>query len=334
MTNDNIQVAELLNRCSDALNHVHHDLALSLLNEFDKTYGGKQLAPDIVYVRLWLGSELYFRIGKYKEGIDVIDKNLPAIRNNAKRTISILIYKGKLEMMLNCHKISISSFSEALGLAEATGDLRTIAEVYMEMSRMFASSYFGLAIYFIRKAEVFWNRSRDIKHALFARAERAFVSFMAYQDNRNNSSYLYLRQEAVDIANEIDWTDRKYDLFEKKRLRYIKSYIQGDLDDLRKQIEEEEDTGALPSICNIIESYIAACMEAGDSAAALAQFDKYLKYEIESQGEDTKEHILSLKPLLESGQKIEYLPWRVEKDPADLPDLLDVLDKISMDEEI
>ena len=330
----NLHAAELLNRCSDAINHTRHNLALSLLNEFDETYGRKQLAPDIVYIRLKLGSELYFRIGKYKEGIDVIDKNLPAIRNNAKQIISILIYKGKLEMMLNRHKISISSFSEALGLAESAGDSVAIAEVYMEISRMFAISYFGLAMYFIRKAEVFWNRSKENKFSSLAKAERALISYLAYLENRYIPSYLNLKQEASSIANEIDWADGKYNVFERKWLRYIKSYIQGDLEDLRKQIKEEEDTGALPSICNVIESYIAACIEAGDSVAALAQSDKYLKYEIELRGEGIKEHILSLKPMLESGQKIEYLPWRVGKDPDKLPDLLDVLDKISMDEEI
>ena len=104
---------------------------------------GKALSPDIIHARLKIGSELFFRLGKYREGIDIIDGNLPAIRNNAEQTISILIYKGKLEMMLNRHRISISAFSEALGLAEAIGDLKTVAKVYMEISRMFASCYFG-----------------------------------------------------------------------------------------------------------------------------------------------------------------------------------------------
>lgn len=331
---NNIQAAELLNRCSDAINHVRHDVALSLLNEFDAMYGGKALSPDIIYARLNIGSELFFRLGKYNEGIDIINKNLPALHNNTEQTISILIYKGKLEMMLNRHRISISAFSEALGLAEAIGDFKTVANVYMEISRMFASSYFGLAIYFMRKAEVILGRSGDSKYAYFAKAERAFIFFMAYLDNRDIPSYSSLKQMAVSIADKIDRAGEEYNRFEKKRLRYIKAYIQGDLDDLRKQIKEEEDIGALPSICVVIESYIAACIEAGDNMGALAYLDKYMEYGSAMRGEGIREYILPLKSKLESGQKMEFLPWRVEKDPDRELDLLDVLDKISMKEEI
>ena len=162
----------------------------------------------------------------------------------------------------------------------------------------------------------------------------ALIFFMAYLDNRDNPSYSSLKQMAVSIADEIDWAGEEYNRFEKKRLRYIKAYIQGDLEDLRKQIEEEEDIGALPSICIVIESYIAACIEAGDNMGALAYLDKYMEYESAMRGEGIREYILPLKSKLESGQKMEFLPWRVEKDPDRELDLLDVLDRISVKEEI
>ena len=68
----NIKAAELLNRCSDAINHVRHDMALSLLNEFDVMCSGRALSPDIIHARLKIGSELFFRLGKYREGIDFL----------------------------------------------------------------------------------------------------------------------------------------------------------------------------------------------------------------------------------------------------------------------
>lgn len=117
------------------------------------------------------------------------------------------------------------------------------------------------------------------------------IFFMAYLDNRDNPSYSSLKQMAVSIADEIDWAGEEYNRFEKKRLRYIKAYIQGDLEDLRKQIEEEEDIGALPSICIVIESYIAACIEAGDNMGALAYLDKYMEYESAMRGEGIREYI-------------------------------------------
>ena len=162
----------------------------------------------------------------------------------------------------------------------------------------------------------------------------ALIFFMAYLDNRDNPSYLRLKQMAVSIADEIDWAGEEYNRFEKKRLRYIKAYIQGDLEDLRKQIEEEEDIGALPSICIVIESYIAACIGAGDNMGALAYLDKYMEYESAMRGEGIREYILPLKSKLKAGQKMEFLPWRVEKDPDRELDLLDVLDRISVKEEI
>lgn len=69
---NNIKAAELLNRCSDAINHVRHDMALSLLNEFDAMCSGKALSPDIIHARLKIGSELFFRLGKYRDGIDFL----------------------------------------------------------------------------------------------------------------------------------------------------------------------------------------------------------------------------------------------------------------------
>lgn len=331
--NDNVPPDELLNRCYDALNHLNNDLAASLLHDFDTMYGDKRLSSDIICARLRIGSELLFRLGEYETGIDMINKNISALGNNPQNIIKVLICKGKLEMMQSRHRISLSSLSEALGLAESIGDIGIIAKVYVEIAHMFASIHYGLAIYFMRKAEIYLGKAGDDKSRFLTKSERALVSFMAYQNNRSMNGITGLKNEATSIAEEIDLDNEIYNAIDRRNLRYIKSYILGNIKDLRAQIEEAEAVGTLSSICTAIESYIAACMEAGNNAAALSQWDKYEEYEVRWRGESVREHILNLKSLLLSEQKVDFLPWRIEKDTSQI-DLLDVLDRISLNEEL
>ena len=292
------------------------------------------MLPDIICARLRIGSELLLRLGKYETGIDMINKNISALGNNPKNIIQVLISKGKFEMMQSRHGISISSLSEALGLAESIGDICIIAKVYEEIAKMFASIHYGLAIYFMRKAEIYYGKTGDDKSKFLIKSERALVSFMAYQNNRSMNAFIGLKNEAISIAKEINLDDKIYNAIERRNLRYIKSYILGNIADLKALIEETETIGALPSICIAIESYITACLEAGDNDAALSQLDKYEEYEVRWKGEPVRRWILNLKSLLLSGQKVNFLPWRIEKVTGSQIDLLDVLDRISLDEEL
>lgn len=333
MNNDIVQTDKLLNRCIDALNHFDNDLAASLLHDFDTMYGDKRLSSDIICARLRIESELLFRLGKYETGIDMINKNISALGNNPQNIIEVLICKGKLEMMQNRHGISISSLSEALGLAESIGDIGIIAKVYEGIAQMFANMHYGLAIFFMRKAELYFGKAGDDKSRFLIKSKRALASFVAYQNNRSMNGITGLKNEATSIAEEIDLDNKIYNDIERRNLRKIKSSILGNIEDLRAQIEEAEAAGALPSICITIESYIATCLEAGDNDAALSLIDKYEEYEVMWRGESVRAQILKLKSLLLSGQKPDFLPWRIEKDTSQI-DLLDVLDRISLDEEL
>lgn len=204
MNNDIVQTDKLLNRCIDALNHFDNDLAASLLHDFDTMYGDKRLSSDIICARLRIESELLFRLGKYETGIDMINKNISALGNNPQNIIEVLICKGKLEMMQNRHGISISSLSEALGLAESIGDIGIIAKVYEGIAQMFANMHYGLAIYFMRKAELYFGKAGDDKSRFLIKSKRALVSFMAYQNNRSINGITGLKNEATSIAEEID----------------------------------------------------------------------------------------------------------------------------------
>lgn len=322
---------DLLRRISIAINQIHHEEALSLLQEFDKLFSGRQLPEEVIYNRLCLGAELCFRIGRYKDGITMIDSNISAIKDSA-RKIKVLIYRGRLEMVMSSHGISISSLSEALGLAEYYGDLNLIGDVYTEIARMFTSRYCGLALYFIRKAEISYLKAYNMKMASLARIDRAFISMITYLLNRCNPDYASLASEARQIVQNID--DSIYNTFEKKHARFVKSVILMDKDDMKGQVEEAIESKALPLICEKLEAYIAICIESGDNASALDEINIYTKYEEQRHGPEVKEHINDLKVLLESGGKINFVPWHIYKSPRTPTNLLDILDHFSIGEEL
>ncbi|WP_455635008.1 FRG domain-containing protein, partial [Parabacteroides sp.] len=332
MSNRAKQAIELLDKCKDAINGIDHVAGKALLSEFDSKFGGKELVSDIIYYRLSLGSELCFRLGEYKEGIAEIDKYISAIRANIKQTIKILVYKSKMEMMLNRRGISISSLSETLGLAELIGDMTILGNIYMEISRMFSARYSGLALYFIRKAETCHEKEGNEKLASLAKVDRALISYTAYLLNRHIDDYKNLKNEAERIVCEMDDTD--YDSFEKRHARFVKAYVLRDTTDLKQQISEAERNGALPSICIVEEAYIAACIENGDNNAALVEFDKYARSAERQHGSEIRNYLLELKKSLESNSRIAYIPWHIDKGPKEPTNLFDILDHLSLGEEL
>lgn len=326
------EAASLLSQCCEALNCEDHGAAESILTEFDHKLSGEKLVLDLIYHRLRIGSELYFRLGKYKEGIISINANISSISTNIKHTIDILICKGKMELMLNRSGISTSAYSQALALAESLGDMEIIGIVYLEISRMFSTKYYGLAIYFARKAEISYERSGLSTMSSYAKIDRALISYNAYLSNRTDESFLPLKKEAERIVHGID--DSLFDKFKKRHLRFVKSYISNDKSDLRQQIREAEESNVLPSICTMLEAYIAACIESGDHKAALLEFDNYAKYMEMSHGPDVKKHMAELKYLLESQQNIIFIPWHLSKDTGEQTNLFDILDHFSLGEEL
>lgn len=326
------QAAELIHRCENALNMKKNEDAKKILAAFDSLFANKGLSSNIIYARLYLGSEVHFRLGEYEKGIEEIDNNIQSIRANIEQTIKILLYRGKMEKMINRHGLSISSFSEALGLAESTENPTIIGNVYSEISRMFSVRYIGLALYFIRKAEVFYNRNNEKKLSSLAKIDRAFISFTAYLLNRHNGDYEKLKEEAIRIVQEINEED--FNLFERRQARLVKSIVLCDAHDLLKQYEEAEQDGALPSICIVGEAYIAACIERNDKDAALAVYDKHAKYSLQFHGIAVKKNLDELKNILTGSCKAEFIPWHLYKKPDEQTNLLDILDHFSLGEEL
>lgn len=332
MSNGMKQAIDLLDKCKDAINRMDHVTGKAFLSEFDSKFGGKELISDIIYYRLSLGSELYFRLGEYKEGIAMIDKNMSVIRSNIEQTIKMLIYRSKMEMMLNRSGISISSLSEALRLAELIGNMSILGNIYQEISRMFSARYSGLALYFIRKAEICYEREGNEKLASLAKVDRALISYTAYLLNRHIEDYKNLKNGAERVVCEMD--DTGYNPFEKCHAKFVKACVLRNTTDLKQQISEAERNGVLPSICIVEEAYMAACIENGDNSAALEEFDKYANYAEQRHGSEIRDHLLGLKNLLESNTKIAFVPWHIYKDPKEPANLFDILDSLSLGEEL
>ena len=149
----------LLNRFAVFWNNSEFDTCKEILAQLDKM----SLTGSYLIQKLCNAAELEFMLANYPEALSLIEKTMQLSPTDDEK-YKLLLLKGKVEHEINGIPFEVNSFSEALGIAESLGNQEYIAEIYDELYTMFYSRYPGLAIYFLRKAEVIFVNRKDINN--------------------------------------------------------------------------------------------------------------------------------------------------------------------------
>lgn len=134
---------------------------------------------------------------------DIITRNQPL---SPKEQVRIMLLKSNVMKMPNPMVHSLLILSEALKIAESTGNKELVAEVYMEMGKFLASEYTVLGLSLIRKVETYCKRNKLRDGEIGAKVYRARCSYMMW--TRDKYQWVKDRErfanEAVRVLNSIN----------------------------------------------------------------------------------------------------------------------------------
>lgn len=134
---------------------------------------------------------------------DIITRNQPLL---PKEQVRIMLLKSNVMKMPNPMVHSLLILSEALKIAESTGNKELVAEVYMEMGKFLASEYTALGLSLIRKVETYCKRNKLRDGEIGAKVYRARCSYMMW--TRDKYKWVKDRErfanEAVRVLNSIN----------------------------------------------------------------------------------------------------------------------------------
>lgn len=123
--------------------------------------------------------------------------------------VKIMLLKSNVMVMPNPVAHSLLILSEALKVAERSGDERLVAEVYMEIGKFMASEYTALGLSLIRKVETYCKRNGLKQGEIGAKMYRARCSYMMWTHDK----YKWVKnrdrfaEEAVRVLNSINPKD-------------------------------------------------------------------------------------------------------------------------------
>ncbi len=324
----------IINKCSDALNNKNHKLADKLLVHFDKVVNNKNIPLIILFKRLTLAVELYSRTGFIAKSLAEIEKYIEVFDKSPDLKFSLLLQAGLMEASTAHNKISIKYLSEALGLAESLENDRMIADVYAAIAHMFSPKYEGLAFYFYRHAELFYEKAQDNHNLAIVRMRRAMLSFSVSRNFPDMNRVDLLRQEAEMLVSKVDETD--LDPFEQMYAKYVKGIILRDEHLLEELLEENAEVDMLPDKGRYREMLIGIYIEKGlfDKAACL--FDDFEKDERRLRGDDQEIDAYFAYAQEHIKQRIQsvYVPYRMRKRPDEPTNLFDILSHYSLCDEL
>lgn len=134
---------------------------------------------------------------------DLLTRNQPL---SPKEQVRIMLLKSNVMTMPNPMVHSLLILSEALKIAESTGDKELVTEVYMEMGKFMASEYTALGLSLIRKVETYCKRNRLRDGEIGAKVYWARCSYMMWTHDK----YQWVKDrerfanEAVRVLNSIN----------------------------------------------------------------------------------------------------------------------------------
>lgn len=156
-----------------------------------------------VRARIYLAYHDYPTADSMLTMTDILTQNQPL---QPQEQVRVMLLKSNVMRMPNPVAHSLLILSDALKIAEGTGDEELVAEVYMEMGKFMASEYTALGLSLIRKVETYCKRNRLRQGELGAKVYRARCSFMMWTHDK----YKWVKDrerfanEAIRVLNSIN----------------------------------------------------------------------------------------------------------------------------------
>ena len=319
----NFYELHLLNRFDVFWNDCNFDECRKILKQLDKL----PLSRAGLIKKLRDEAELEYALPNYHKALFLIEKAMqyPCTPEDK---FELLLLKGKVEHEINGIPFEVNAFSDALGVAEAIGNQELIAKVYSELYMMFYSRYPGLAVYFARKAEVIYSNIKD-EHSLIRSRLYVALTLQSIYDRTIKPEGDCFKEEADKIVKSID-ESKLTAPFEIAFYNRVKGLVLKDENAIEKafefyytvskNIQEIERTLQMMLDVFIYNQNYAKLKEYLPLCRKL--FHPHLSAELE-QIDYCLSHGLPAK-------RFQEFDSRKEGDPYTL---LDVLDKIALDEE-
>lgn len=318
-----LYVLHLFNRFAVLWNSSDFETCKEVLAQLDKM----PLTGSELILKLYNAADLEFMLANYPKALSLIEKAMKLSPADDER-YKLLLLKGKVEHEINGIPFEVNSFSEALGIAEFLGKQEYIAEIYDELYTMFYSRYPGLAIYFLRKAEVILDNCKDINNLKNTQLKIA-LTLQSIYDRLGPIEGEGFKRNADDIVKSIDghlFAMPSHDAFYNR----IKGFVLKDEASIEKAFEyyskvslnECEIIRTLQMMLDVfiytknyekVKEYMPLCR-------------KYFPSELHQELDDI-EHRLSRNMPANRFQEFDNIK------PEDPTTLLDVLDKIAIHEE-
>lgn len=325
---------EILNKCAAALNNKEHKFACELLNEFDNMTQEKSIPLEVLFSRLIMAIELSSRLGLISKPLAEIESNLKLFDECPELKFKLLIKAGRMEACVARNNISVKYLSEALGLAESMENNSMIAEAYSTIARMFSPKYEGLAFYFLRHAELFYEKAEDCRNISSIRMHRALLSWAASRNYPNMNRVDCLRKEAEMLISKI--SGEGFNPHDLTYLKYVRGVILRNEYLLEELLDENASVDMLPEKCRYEEMIIGICIEKGIFKKAeyfLSCYEKDAK-KLHGNGKEIETHIGMLRNLINQKESAVFIPFRIEKKPEESKNLFDILNHYSLCDEI
>lgn len=266
--------------------------------------------------------EVYRRLGDDQNALRCCEKLLKK-KLEPSQKVGVLITKGSIETEESHNVFGINTLSLALAEAEADGNPNMIAHCYMEMAKMLGTQYPSLGLSFLWKARIYYERNKEPERIAFCKMGMALAYFLLWY-RTNDQRFI---REAKRLVNE----DINRDDFRHPAGAYsldrLKGTINNDLKLIETSLEFFESIQAYGEVLVTAEFYIKTALTIGDRAAAKEGARRYEKTALLLNDQIRVNYIRSL------DLDHAVASWFPLIEQKDMPNLLDVLDNIALDEE-
>ena len=318
------ELMQLYNRTANCMNRGKSEDALRCIEDYKKFVQkmGLSLDRELDFEMGIREVEVNCRLGQNADGLRLCDALLAKGLTHDERA-RVLLIKGSIESDDSHQMFHVNSISEALGEAEEAGSSDLIGRCYLELAKMIGTHYPALGLSLLWKARIIFEKDKDEEMTAFCKERMALAYFLLWHRTTDKRYY----DEALRLVNND--IDRKVYRHPVAKVSFdrLKGVINSDLDLIQSALDFFEEIHALGEAMRTAEFYMKTALTLGDREKAKKGAKRYEGYAEELHDESRVAYIRNLD--LDKA----VASWTPEIVRKPLPNLLDVLDRLALDEE-
>ena len=268
--------------------------------------------------------EVYRRLGDNKNAILCCERQLKT-ELKSRQKVHVLITKGAIESSDSHWVFGINTLSLALAAAEADGSTKLIAKCYLELAAMIGTYYPSLGLSFLWKARVHYEKAKEAENVAFCKSRMAMAYFLLWHRCQQKDARF------IDEARRLVNKDLKREDFRhpgaKSSFDRLKGLLNNDLQLIETSMDFFDGIKAYSDFYRSAEFYIKTALTIGDREAAKRGVKRY---EQTAAALNDQAHLYYIRSIDIEKAVACWVPVQEQKE---LPNLLDVLDRIAFDEE-